>query len=92
MHQLQLKDQPYVDLHANANAPNFDITKAKKNVKGLTHNKETKHISYAYRLKQKRNSFDSRIDNSLKILLNYALVSIKTKTRLCSPTTVEIKK
>lgn len=30
MDQLHLKDQPSVDLHANANVPNFDITKAKK--------------------------------------------------------------
>lgn len=63
-----------------------------KKVKGLSHNKETKQISYAYHLKQKRNSFASRIDNSLKILLNYALVSIKTKNRLRSPTTTEKKK
>ena len=70
----------------------FRYYKGQKKVKGLSHNKETKQISYAYHLKQKRNSFASRIDNSLKILLNYALVSIKTKNRLCSPTTTETKK
>ena len=70
----------------------FRYYKGQKKVKGLSHNKETKQISYAYHLKQKCNSFASRIDNSLKILLNYALVSIKTKNRLRSPTTTEMKK
>ena len=39
--------------------------KGQKKVKGLTHNKETKWISYAYHLKQKRNLFHSWINNSL---------------------------
>lgn len=81
-----------MDLHANANVPSFDITKAKKRSKGWPTTKRQSELVMHTTWNKSVIYFIHGSIIRYKILLNYALVSTKTKNRLRSPTTAEMKK